>query len=87
MDDYRVTARGGVGVINIKITEKNGKVAAIAGVKDEDEIMIITQKGVLIRTLVKGISVIGRNTQGVRVMKLDEGDRVISFTKVLENGD
>jgi DNA gyrase subunit A len=87
MDEYRVTARGGVGVINIKITDKNGKVTAMAAVGQEEEIMIITQKGVLIRTAVKGISVIGRNTQGVRVMRLDAGDKVKSFTKVLENGD
>ncbi|MBW3019351.1 DNA gyrase subunit A [Candidatus Woesearchaeota archaeon] len=87
MEDYRQTARGGGGVINIKITDKNGRVAAIAAVDNEEEIMIITQKGVLIRTAVKGISIIGRNTQGVRVMKLDDGDKVRSFTKVLENGD
>ncbi len=80
--DYRLINRGGVGVINIKITDKNGKVVGIANVTDEDELMLISQSGVLIRTPVKGISVIGRNTQGVRVMKLDEKDKVISIAKI-----
>lgn len=80
--DYRKTARGGVGVINIKVTDKNGKAVGIASVTGEDEIMIITHHGVLIRTTSKGISTIGRNTQGVRVMKMDEGDKVISFTLI-----
>jgi len=87
IDDYRKTARGGVGVINIKITDKNGKAVAIASVEDDDAIMIITQNGVLIRTLVKYISTTGRNTQGVRVMKLDNEDRLISFTLVPQNDE
>ncbi len=80
--DYRLINRGGVGVINIKITDKNGKVVGIANVTDDDELMLISQSGVLIRTPVKGISVIGRNTQGVRVMKLGEKDKVISIAKI-----
>ncbi len=83
ISEYRLISRGGVGVINIKITEKNGKVIGIASVSDEDELMLISQSGVLIRTPVKGISVIGRNTQGVRVMKLDEKDKVISIAKIV----
>lgn len=82
LKEYRRTNRGGVGVINIKVTDKNGKVIGIKTVTDEDEIMIITKKGVLIRTTVKGISQIGRNTQGVKVMKLDQDDHVISLTKL-----
>lgn len=82
--DYRRTSRGGVGVINIKSTEKNGKVVSIAAVKGDDGLMIISQNGVLIRTSAKGISVVGRNTQGVRVMRLKEDDKVISVAKIVE---
>jgi DNA gyrase subunit A len=83
ISDYRLINRGGVGVINIKITDKNGAVVSIASVTDEDELMLISQNGILIRTPVKGISVIGRNTQGVRVMKLDDKDKVISIAKIV----
>lgn len=82
ISDYRLISRGGVGVINIKITDKNGKVVSVESVTDKDELMIISQKGVLIRTPASGISVIGRNTQGVRIMKLEEGDKVISLAKI-----
>ncbi len=81
--DYRLINRGGVGVINIKITDKNGQVVSIAQVTDNDELMLISQSGVLIRTPVTGISIIGRNTQGVRVMRLDEKDKVISLAKII----
>ncbi len=83
ISDYRLINRGGVGVINIKITEKNGAVVGIAAVTDTDELMLISQSGVLIRTPVTGISIIGRNTQGVRVMRLDEKDKVISVAKIV----
>jgi DNA gyrase subunit A len=83
ISDYRLINRGGVGVINIKITDKNSQVVAIAQVADNDELMLISQSGVLIRTPVTGISVIGRNTQGVRVMRLDEKDKVISLAKIV----
>jgi len=82
MEDYRQIKRGGVGVINIKITEKNGKVASIKSVKDDDSIMCITKQGIIIRIAAKDISVIGRNTQGVRVMKLGEGDSLVAAAKV-----
>jgi DNA gyrase subunit A len=83
ISDYRLINRGGVGVINIKITDKNSSVVGIAQVTDNDELMLISQSGVLIRTPVKDISVIGRNTQGVRVMRLDEKDKVISLAKIV----
>jgi DNA gyrase subunit A len=83
ISDYRLINRGGVGVINIKITDKNSSVVGIASVNDSDELMLISQSGVLIRTPVTGISVIGRNTQGVRVMRLDEKDKVISVAKIV----
>ncbi len=83
MNEYRLTRRGGKGVRNIKITEKNGRVVGIKTVKDEDETMFITQNGVVIRTTVKGISKIGRNTQGVRLIKLREGDKVKTVTRII----
>lgn len=83
ISDYRLINRGGVGVINLKITDKNGSVVSIASVSDDDELMLISQNGVLIRTPAKGISVIGRNTQGVRVMKLDDNDKVISLARIV----
>ncbi|PIN75836.1 DNA gyrase subunit A [Candidatus Woesearchaeota archaeon CG10_big_fil_rev_8_21_14_0_10_37_12] len=82
ISEYRLTARGGVGVINIKITNKNGRVVAIKSVSDTDELMLISQKGILIRTPAKGISITGRNTQGVRVMRLGEGDKLMNVAKI-----
>ena len=83
MSEYRVTRRGGKGVRNIKITDKNGNVVGIKTVKDEDEAMFITQNGVVIRTTVNGISKIGRSTQGVRLIKLREGDKVKTVTRII----
>ncbi len=83
-EEYSTIRRGGVGVINIKVTDKNGKAVAVKAVKDDDELLIITQKGIAIRTPANQISVIGRNTQGVRVIKLDEADTVTSVAVVQE---
>ena len=76
LDDYATKHRGGKGVINIRTTERNGKVISINEVKDGDDIMIITRKGIVIRCPISQLSVIGRNTQGVRLINLDEGDVV-----------
>ncbi|MBN1307788.1 MAG: DNA gyrase subunit A [Chitinispirillaceae bacterium] len=75
--DYRKTNRGGTGIINIKVTGKNGPVVALKGVFRDGDVMIITRNGIIIRSAVGRISVIGRNTQGVRLISLDEGDHVI----------
>jgi len=83
ISDYRLTRRGGSGVINIKTSERNGNVIGIKTVKDKDELIYITSKGNIIRTPAKGISVIGRNTQGVRVMKLKPGHKVSTVTRIL----
>ncbi|HLC63259.1 MAG TPA: DNA gyrase subunit A [Candidatus Nanoarchaeia archaeon] len=88
MDEYRLIKRGGKGVINIltkhlKSSSKNSNVVGIKTVMDDDEVMFISQKGVIIRTPVSGISTIGRNTQGVRLMKLKEGDKVNSLARVI----
>ena len=89
VSDYRLTRRGGKGVINIRTTDRNGKVVAVRGVEDEDELMIVTLNGVLIRQPIHEISSIGRNTQGVRLINLDEEDRVIDVARVISpnNGD
>lgn len=85
ISDYRLTNRGGKGVINIKTTERNGKVVAIKEVLDEDELMLITQRGMIIRLPVKTIKVIGRNTQGVRLINLDSGDKVTDVARVVKS--
>jgi DNA gyrase subunit A len=76
ISDYRVIKRGGKGVISIKASKRNGPVVAVKVVSDADEVMIMTTQGVMIRLPVAGISVIGRNTQGVRIINLGSGDRV-----------
>jgi DNA gyrase subunit A len=81
--EYRMTRRGGKGVTNIKITEKNGKAVAIKEVNSSDGLMLISRNGIVIRTNVSDISVIGRATQGVRVMRLEEGDSVVACAKVI----
>jgi len=83
--NYKVQNRGGQGVITIKTTEKVGKMIALKEVVDKDDLMIITQKGVLIRQPVETITTIGRNTQGVKLIRLDEGDKIAAVTRVVEN--
>jgi DNA gyrase subunit A len=83
IEDYRVSHRGGIGIITIKTTDRNGQVVAVKEVIDADQLMIMTSGGQLIRMPVKGISVIGRNTQGVRLINLDEGDKVSDVARVV----
>jgi len=80
--EYRNQARGGSGVIDIKTTEKNGEVVAIREVSDDSEVIIMTESGKMIRCRAKDISVIGRNTQGVRLIKLKNKDRVTAIAEV-----
>ena len=87
VDDYRLTNRGGKGVINIKVTEKNGPVIGIRRVTEDDEFMLITIGGQLIRSRVQDVSVIGRATQGVRLIGVKEGDRVAALARIEENGN
>ena len=82
ISDYRIIKRGGKGVISIKANKRNGKVVAVRIVNEPDEVMIMTSKGVMIRLPVKGISLIGRNTQGVRIISLAKDDRVIDIACV-----
>ena len=79
IDEYRLQSRGGSGVINIKTEGRNGDVVGIRAVEDDDEIILMSSRGQAIRTYVKGISVIGRNTQGVRIIRLKDGEKVASF--------
>jgi DNA gyrase subunit A len=83
IDDYRFQSRGGMGVINFRITEQTGNVVAIKGVRDADELMLITRNGVVNRQRVSEIRVIGRATQGVRVMALDDGDTLMDVACVV----
>jgi DNA gyrase subunit A len=82
--EYRLINRGGKGVINIICSERNGNVCAIASVKDDDEIMLISRRGILIRTACSGISIVGRNTQGVRLMKLSPADKAVNMTRIVQ---
>jgi DNA gyrase subunit A len=84
LEDYRPQGRGGIGLINIKTSERNGNVVALKAVKDEDDIMIMTANGIIIRTGLEGIREIGRNTQGVRLIKLEENDKVVAVERVVK---
>jgi len=79
---YRLTGRGGKGVINIKVTKKNGPVIGTETVIDDDQLMVISESGMVVRYSAKDIRVMGRNTQGVRVISLREKDKVVSMAKV-----
>ena len=82
LNKYRPQSRAGKGLITLKRTEKNGKLIALRVVEEDDEIMLISEDGILIRISVAGISSTGRNTQGVRVMTLSEGDQVLSLIHI-----
>jgi DNA gyrase subunit A len=84
IDEYPIQNRGGKGVITIKTTERNGVVVAILLVTDEEDVMLVTSRGKIIRMPVKDISVIGRNTQGVRLIAMDPGERVTSAVRLAE---
>ncbi|MBW3014989.1 DNA gyrase subunit A [Candidatus Woesearchaeota archaeon] len=86
--DYRLINRGGIGVRNIICSERNGRVIGVMDVEEGNEVMLISKDGIIIRIPVNGVSVIGRNTQGVRLMKLNPGDKVVATAKlVVEDED
>jgi len=87
LEEYRLIGRRGKGVITLKITERTGLVIGMAQVSAEDEIILITSNGKVLRIRAKDISVQGRNTQGVRLFDIDEGDTVVSFAKLVERED
>jgi DNA gyrase subunit A len=82
MEDYRITKRGGIGVKTLNITDKTGKLVAIKQVVDEDDLMIINRSGITIRISVSELRVMGRATQGVRLIKLNDDDRISSVEKI-----
>ena len=88
IDDYRMTNRGGKGVKTINITEKTGKLVAIKNVTDENDLMIINKSGIAIRMKVNDLNVIGRATQGVRLINLEKrNDEIASVCKVLSESE
>src|SRR5687767_1828075 len=84
LEEYRLQSRGGVGIINIQTSDRNGKVVGIAYVHDDDELMLISQQGMILRMKAGDIRVIGRATQGVRLIEMEEGDAVVSVAKLAE---
>src|SRR4029077_20026535 len=86
-DEYRVQSRGGKGIITIKTTERNGRVVDVKLVTDHDDLMLITNGGKIVRTPVRDISEIGRNTQGVRLVTLDAGEKVTSVARLAEKDE
>ncbi|KAB2963519.1 MAG: DNA gyrase subunit A [Thermoanaerobaculia bacterium] len=85
--EYRQQGRGGLGLINLKVTERTGKVVGVAQVLPGDQLILITQEGMIIRTSVDGIREIGRSTQGVRLINLEESDKLVAIAKVVERED
>lgn len=85
--EFRTQHRGGKGVIGMKITPRNGLVVGILIVTEGDEVMIITQEGIMIRMSVDGISIMGRSTQGVMTMRLSENDKVVALARVVHRDD
>lgn len=91
--EYRVQNRGGKGIITMKTTDRNGPVVGIQRVADQDELMVVTRRGIVIRMAVDGISTMGRNTQGVKLINLDDGDtvstvaRIVTSPEEMEDGD
>jgi DNA gyrase subunit A len=86
IEDYPTHGRGGQGVIALQTSERNGKMVGALQIKQDDEIMLISSSGTLVRTPVRDISVQGRNTQGVRLIRLDEGDRLVGLECIVSEG-
>src|SRR5262249_52376169 len=84
IDEYRVQSRGGVGVINIGTSERNGEVVGIAYVQEDDEVLVMTQQGMIIRMPANDVRAIGRATQGVRLIEVEGEDKVVSLARLVE---
>ncbi len=87
IDDFPVHGRGGQGVIAIQTSDRNGPMVGALQVRPDDEVMLISMNGVLVRTTVEGISVLSRNTQGVKLIRLDEGDRLVGLERIEASED
>jgi DNA gyrase subunit A len=84
LEEYRLQSRGGIGIINIQTSDRNGKVVGIAYVHDDDHLMLISQQGMILRMRAGDVRAIGRATQGVRLIEMEEGDEVVSLAKLAE---
>ena len=87
IDEYRSQKRGGRGIITMKITEKTGNLVALKVVNEDDELMMINSEGIIIRIGVDEISTMSRNTQGVMLMRIEEGNKVVSVAKIKKDED
>ncbi len=86
-DQYRIQSRGGKGIINVKVTSKNGNVVNVLTVQEEDEIILVTEGGMVVRCPVNQIRTSGRNAQGVKVMRLRDKDKVVTAARVVEKDE
>jgi DNA gyrase subunit A len=84
IDEYRVQSRGGVGVINITTSDRNGLVVGASYVQEGDQLLVITQQGMILRILTDDVRSIGRATQGVTIIDLEENDKVVSIARLVE---
>jgi DNA gyrase subunit A len=84
LGEYRLQSRGGKGIINIKTSGRNGPVVGVKFLRGDEHVMLITEKGMIIRLNTGDISTIGRNTQGVRLIQLEEGDHLVSVARLAE---
>jgi len=84
LEDYRTQSRGGLGLINMKTSDRNGKVVALRAVCDDDELMLISANGIIIRTGLDEVRAIGRNTAGVRMIKLKDGDTLVAAARLVK---
>jgi len=87
LEEYRIQTRGGIGIINIQASERNGKVIGVAQVTNEDELMLITQQGKILRMASSSIRTIGRSTQGVRLIDIEGEDRAVSIARLAEKDE
>jgi len=87
LEEYRVQGRGGQGIISIQTSARNGQVVGAVQVDDEDQIMLITNGGTLVRTPVKHVSLVGRNTQGVKLINLTKDEKLVGLERVVEEED
>ena len=84
IEEYRVQSRGGVGIINIATSDRNGQVVGIAYVQEGDELLLMTQQGMILRTRADDVRAIGRATQGVKLIDIEGDDKVVGIAKLLE---
>ena len=85
--EYRKQSRGGKGIIAMKLNDKTGEIVQIKPVSESDDLMIITNSGQVIRTKISGISLLGRNTQGVRLINLKDGEAVVAVENILDSDE